>query len=95
MHIDKEGILASYIAVPRDLTNVKSKFIFNLTKRQLVCFSLAALIGVPSFFFAEKGGRYKLCGNGDDGPHDASVFRWDVSEEWTAPGSDDVTFHPG
>ena len=46
-------------------------------------------------FFAEKGGRYKLCGNGDDGPHDASVFRWDVSEEWTAPGSDDVTFHPG
>lgn len=56
MHIDKEGILASYIAVPRDLTNVKSKFIFNLTKRQLVCFSLAALIGVPSFFLLKKVG---------------------------------------
>ena len=40
----------SYISVPRDLTKVKSKIIFNLTKRQLVCFSLAALVGVPSFF---------------------------------------------
>ena len=41
---------ASYISVPRDLTKVKSKIIFNLTKRQLVCFSLSALVGVPSFF---------------------------------------------
>ena len=41
---------ASYISVPRDLTKVKSKVMFNLTKRQLICFSVAALIGVPSFF---------------------------------------------
>ena len=41
---------ASYISVPRDLTKVKSKVIFNLTKRQLICFGMAALIGVPSFF---------------------------------------------
>ena len=41
---------ASYISVPRDLTKVKSKVFFNLTKRQLICFSVAALIGVPSFF---------------------------------------------
>lgn len=41
---------ASYISVPRDLTKVKSKLVFGLTKRQLVCFLLAALIGVPSFF---------------------------------------------
>lgn len=41
---------ASYIAVPRDLTKVKSKVMFNLTKRQLICFGLAALVGVPSFF---------------------------------------------
>jgi len=41
---------ASYISVPRDLTKVKSKLVFGLTKRQLVCFSMAALIGVPSFF---------------------------------------------
>jgi hypothetical protein len=48
--------LASYIAVPRDLTKVKSKVMFNLTKRQLICFSLAALIGVPSFFLLRKVG---------------------------------------
>lgn len=41
---------ASYISVPRDLTKVKSKVMFNLTKRQLICFSVAALMGVPSFF---------------------------------------------
>ena len=41
---------ASYISVPRDLTKVKSKVMFNLTKSQLICFGLAALIGVPSFF---------------------------------------------
>jgi hypothetical protein len=40
---------ASYISVPRDLTKVKSKVMFNLTKRQLICFGLAVLIGVPSF----------------------------------------------
>ena len=41
---------ASYISVPRDLTKVKSKVMFNLTKKQLICFGLAALVGVPSFF---------------------------------------------
>ncbi|SFL28480.1 PrgI family protein [Lachnospiraceae bacterium KH1T2] len=48
--------MASYIAVPRDLTKVKSKVMFNMTKRQLVCFSLAALIGVPSFFLLKSFG---------------------------------------
>ena len=45
---------ASYISVPRDLTKVKSKVMFNLTKRQLICFSVAALIGVPSFFLIKQ-----------------------------------------
>lgn len=45
---------ASYISVPRDLTKVKSKIIFNLTKRQLICFGVAALIGVPSFFLIKS-----------------------------------------
>ena len=41
---------ASYISVPRDLTKVKSKVMFNLTRRQLICFSIGALIGLPTFF---------------------------------------------
>ena len=45
---------ASYISVPRDLTKVKSKVFLNLTKRQLICFSVAALIGVPSFFLIKS-----------------------------------------
>ncbi len=48
--------MASYIAVPRDLTKVKSKVMFNMTKRQLICFSIAALIGVPAFFLMKSFG---------------------------------------
>ena len=56
--------MASYISVPRDLTKVKSKVFFNLTKRQLICFSLAALIGVPSFFLLKKLGNISLAALG-------------------------------
>ena len=40
----------AYVPVPKDLTKVKSKLLFNLTKRQLSCFGGGALIGVPLFF---------------------------------------------
>lgn len=42
--------MAACISVPRDLANVKTKVAFNLTKRQLICFGAAALVGVPLFF---------------------------------------------
>ena len=35
--------MAAYISVPRDLTRVKSKILFGLTKRQIVCFGTGAL----------------------------------------------------
>ena len=40
----------AYVPVSKDLTKVKSKVLFNLTKRQLICFGGGALIGVPLFF---------------------------------------------
>ena len=40
----------AYVPVPKDLSRVKSKIAFNLTKRQLVCFGGGALLGVPLFF---------------------------------------------
>ena len=40
----------AYVTVPKDLTKVKSKVMFNLTKRQLVCFGAAVAIGLPLFF---------------------------------------------
>ena len=49
--------MAAYISVPRDLTKVKSKVAFNLTKRQLLCFGTAALIGVPLFFVLRDSGN--------------------------------------
>jgi hypothetical protein len=56
--------VAAYIPVPRDLTKVKSKILFNLTKRQLVCFGAATLIGVPSFFLLRKLGNISLASMG-------------------------------
>lgn len=52
--------MAAYIPVPRDLTRVKTKAFFNLTKRQLVCFGTAALIGVPLFFWIKSMGNVSL-----------------------------------
>jgi hypothetical protein len=52
--------VAAYIPVPRDLTRVKTKAFFNLTKRQLVCFGTAALIGVPLFFWIKSFGNVSL-----------------------------------
>jgi hypothetical protein len=40
----------AYVSVPKDLSKVKTKVMFNLTKRQLFCFGTAAAIGAPVFF---------------------------------------------
>ena len=37
----------AYVPVPKDLNAVKTKVLLNLTKRQLVCFSAGAALGVP------------------------------------------------
>ena len=39
-----------YVPVPKDLTTIKTKVAFNLTKRQLICFGGAAAVGVPAYF---------------------------------------------
>lgn len=40
----------AYVSVPKDLNAVKTKVMFNLTKRQLIFFSLAGIVGLPIFF---------------------------------------------
>lgn len=40
----------AYVPVPKDLSKVKTKVAFNLTKRQIVCFAVALLLGLPLFF---------------------------------------------
>ena len=43
----------AFVPVPKDLNRVKTKVMFNLTKRQLICFALAAAAGVPIFFLTK------------------------------------------
>ena len=43
----------AYVPVPKDLTKLKTKVIFNLTKRQIICFSAALVIGLPIFFLTK------------------------------------------
>ncbi len=44
----------AYVPVPKDLTKVKTKVMFNLTRRQLVCFTAGALVGVPLFILLRE-----------------------------------------
>ncbi len=39
-----------YVAVPKDLSRIKTKMMLNLTKRQLICFGIGAAVAVPSYF---------------------------------------------
>ena len=43
-----------YVNVPNDLSKIKTKLAFNLTKRQLVCFGIAAAMGIPSYLLARS-----------------------------------------
>lgn len=40
----------AYVPVPKDLSKVKTKVVLNLTKRQLLCFAAALIVGLPLFF---------------------------------------------
>ena len=39
----------AYVPIPKDLQKVKTKVAFNLTKRQLIGFSLAGGVGIPTY----------------------------------------------
>lgn len=40
----------AYVPVPKDLSRIKTKVALNLTKRQIICFAAALIIGLPLFF---------------------------------------------
>lgn len=44
----------AFVSVPKDLTKVKNKVVLNLTKRQLICLSVAAAIGLPFYFLTRE-----------------------------------------
>ena len=54
------GNKMAYVSVPKDLTRVKNKVVFNMTRRQIICFSIAGVIGFPFYFLTRN-----LIGNGN------------------------------
>lgn len=58
----------AYVPVPKDLSKIKTKLAFNLTKRQLVCFSSAAAVGLPAYLFS-RGSIGNSAHVPDDRPH--------------------------
>lgn len=44
----------AYVNVPNDLSKIKTKMAFNLTKRQLICFGVAAVVGIPTYLFTRS-----------------------------------------
>ena len=40
--------------VPKDLSKIKTKLFFNLTKRQLICFGCGAFTGIPLYFLTRN-----------------------------------------
>lgn len=43
----------AFVSVPKDLTKIKNKVVLNLTRRQLVCLSVAAAVGLPFYFLTK------------------------------------------
>ena len=56
-----------YVNVPNDLSKIKTKVAFNLTKRQLICFGCGAAVGIPAYLLARgaignTGGLFLMLG---------------------------------
>lgn len=46
--------MAIAVDVAKDPKAIKSKFIGNFTKRQVICFGAAAVVGVPFYLLTRK-----------------------------------------
>ena len=46
--------MAHYVPIPKDLNEIKEKFIAGFTKRQVICFGIGLVIGAPVFFLTRN-----------------------------------------
>ena len=46
--------MAHYVQIPKDLNDIKEKFIMGFTKRQVICFGIGLALGAPVFFAARN-----------------------------------------
>ena len=49
-----------YVNVPNDLSKIKTKIAFNLTRRQLICFGGAAAVGIPVYQIGRASCRERV-----------------------------------
>ena len=57
-----------YVNVPNDLSKIKTKIAFNLTKRQLICFGGGAALGVPAYLLSRSAFGSIVCHAGGHAP---------------------------
>lgn len=76
--------MAAYIPVPRDLTRVKSKVFFNLTKRQLICFGGSGAHRSAVFLFSQIFWQCQFGSIGHDYRHASTILSRNVRKGWTA-----------
>ena len=50
----------AYVPVPKDLSKIKTKVAFNLTKRQIICFAAAFAMGLPLFFLLKDMAAFAM-----------------------------------
>lgn len=65
--------MAISVAVPKDLSGIKTKVAMNLTKRQLICFGGAGAVGIPPLYFHKRGNRHTGIRTAHGGSH-AAIF---------------------
>lgn len=53
LHLPVAEYMAISVAVPKNLSGIKTKVAMNLTKRQLICFGGAGAVGVPFYLFTK------------------------------------------
>ena len=67
-----------YVNVPNDLSKIKTKIAFNLTKRQLICFGIGAVIGIPTYLLTPWGHRQHWGAVRHAGDHAPGLSHGDV-----------------
>ena len=75
----------AYVPVPKDLTKVKTKVAFNLTKRQLVCFGCGGAHRRAAFLFAPGACWQQRGGHVHDARHAALFHCWRCMKNTASP----------
>ena len=74
-----------YVNVPNDLSKIKTKIAFNLTRRQLICFGGAAAVGIPVYLLTRHAAFFMAMYERDGLPFE-KVARNIIRAKFLRPG---------